>query len=234
MLLPDIDWVEIPAGAFLYQGKETIELPRFFLARYPITNAQYQSFIDAGGYAEAPWWQDLERPKLEESRWRQPNRPRTDVDWYEATAFCRWLSAQICYEIRLPDEREWERAAAGSEGREFPWGRGYRPGHANVDEKGASDGPWYLAQTTAVGIYPQGASEEGVLDLSGNVWEWCRNKYENPEQVAVDTSGEPRVLRGGSWSDLPGFARASDRFRYPPDDRYGYFGFRVLSSAPIV
>jgi sulfatase-modifying factor enzyme 1 len=231
--LPDVGWVEIPAGDFVYQGSERIALSRFFMARYPITNIQYQCFIDAGGYADERWWQDLDKPEPEAPRWPQSNRPRTDVSWYEATAYCRWLSAQLGYEIRLPSEQEWERAAAGREGHAYPWGGDYRSGCANVNERAGKAGSWHLEQTTAVGVYPQGGSVEGVLDLSGNVWEWCANEHDRPDETATDRSGDDRVLRGGSWVNSPGGARASYRDGIRSDYRGGRIGFRVVSSAPI-
>ncbi|MEW8438530.1 MAG: SUMF1/EgtB/PvdO family nonheme iron enzyme, partial [Candidatus Thiodiazotropha taylori] len=199
--LPDIDWVEIPGGEFIYgeeKQQQQLTLDSFFIARYPITSAQYQTFIDAGGYEEERWWRDLERQSPEESRWNQPNRPRENVSWYEAIAFCRWLSQQLGYEIRLPTEQEWEKAARGTDGREYPWGNGYRAGFANVDENETTAGPSYLGQTVAVGLYPQGASPYGVMDLAGNVWEWCLNKYGNPEDTTIDISDDNRVLRGGA------------------------------------
>lgn len=110
--IPGIEWVEIPGGPFQYgENKETRELPTFFIARYPVTNTQYQAFIDdAGGYQDERWWKDLtrlvENEKKRGSRWSHPNCPRTDVSWFEAVAFCRWLSAQRGYEVRLPTE--WE------------------------------------------------------------------------------------------------------------------------------
>ena len=76
--------------------------------------------------------QRIERPK--DSTWTQPNRPRTEVSWYEAVAFCRWLSSELAMEIRLPTEVEWEKAARGTDGREYPWGDGYLAGFANVHE----------------------------------------------------------------------------------------------------
>lgn len=93
--VPDIAWVEIPGGDFIYQNGETRTLPRFWIARYPVTNAQYQTFIDDGGYDEPHWWTDLRRPEPQAPRWSQPNRPRTDVDWYECVAFTRWLNARL-------------------------------------------------------------------------------------------------------------------------------------------
>jgi formylglycine-generating enzyme required for sulfatase activity len=233
ILLPDIDWVEIPGGDFIYQEGERRSLPTFYMARYPVTNVQYQTFIDAGGYGDQRWWADLVRPEPDESRWSQGNRPRTNVDWYEAVAFSRWLSAQLGYEVRLPTEEEWERAARGQDGREYPWGAGYQTGYANIDERYSKAGEWSLEQTTAVGGYPHAASAEGVLDLSGNVWEWCLNKYDQPDQGEADTSGDSRVARGGAWILSPDFARGSLRFGDKPLNRYVNWGFRLVSSAPI-
>jgi formylglycine-generating enzyme required for sulfatase activity len=236
ILLPDIDWVDIAGGDFIYQEGERRSLPAFRIARYPVTNIQYQTFIDAGAHGDQRWWQDLQRPPPEASKWPQINRPRTNVNWYEAMAFCRWLSVQLGYEVRLPTEVEWERAARGVEGREYPWGEGYESGRANINETGGIGGrvgDGYLAETAAVGVYPNGASSEGVLDLSGNVWEWCLNKYEHPEQIHADTSAESRVLRGGSWFSAADFACSSRRIRDDPDLRYDSYGFRVVSSAPI-
>lgn len=67
-------------------------MDEFWIARYPITNTQYQALIEDGGYQNERWWPDLVRPKPEPSRWTQGNRPRTDVNWYERVAFCRWLT----------------------------------------------------------------------------------------------------------------------------------------------
>ncbi|MDS4014383.1 MAG: formylglycine-generating enzyme family protein [Candidatus Accumulibacter sp.] len=239
--LPDIDWVRIPGGDFIYQEGEKRSLPTFHLARYPVTNAQYEAFVAAGGYGQgkktAAWWRGLKRPELSPSTWPQPNRPRTDVNWYEAVAFCRWLSAQLGYEVRLPREDEWERAARAQDGRDYPWGKSYASGQANVDEAarygGKKTGKWSLEQTTAVGVYPHGASEEGVLDLCGNVWEWCRNRYDQPDRTELDTGDAAGVVRGGCWGDLAVDARASWRLRHDPVYRYLVVGFRVLSSAPI-
>ena len=233
ILLPDLDWVEIHGGEFVYQEGERRTLSTFRMARYPITNVQYQTFIAAGGYEDGRWWQGLKRSEPQPSRWPQANRPRTNVSWYEAVAFCRWLTAQLGHEVRLPNELEWERAARGRKESEYPWGTGYESGWANINEKSPKAGEWNLQQTTAVGMYPQGASSEGVLDLSGNVWEWCLNQYEHPEQSAADSSGKARVLRGGSWNLNPDLARGSRRLGRDPENRYYNLGFRVVSSAPI-
>jgi formylglycine-generating enzyme required for sulfatase activity len=227
------------------------------MARYPVTNAQFQAFIDAGAYSDVSqgtvnkvggrrqgnaaqrgdWWRDLRRPEPQPSRWQQSNRPRTNVDLYEALAFTRWLTQQLGYEVRLPTEKEWERAARGRDGREYPWGNSYESGRANIDEtahySGDKVGEWFLDQTTAVGVYPHGASPEGVLDLAGNVWEWCLNKYKDPGQIQAGASGEPGVVRGGSWGHGAGVARAVLRGGYPPGNQRGGWGFRLVSSAPM-
>jgi formylglycine-generating enzyme required for sulfatase activity len=233
-LLPDIEWVEIPGGEFVYgEGKDqrTLSLDTFYMARYLVTNMQYQAFIDAGGYDDDRWWYDIKRPKPDESRWPQSNRPRTDVDWYEAVAFCRWLSAQLRYEVRLPTEQEWEKAARGADGRLYPWGNNYLAGYANVDDK--SQGGDNLEQPTAVGMYPHGASPYSVQDISGNVWQWCLNKFDNPEDITIDSSDKMRALRGGSWFLGPGGARATYRDRDYPGPRHFDGGFRLLSSLPF-
>jgi len=232
--LPDIDWVEIPAGEFIYNDdktRQTLELDTFYMARYPVTNMQYQSFIDAGGYEDDQWWQNIKKLRLQEPAWPQANRPRTNVNWYEAVAFCRWLSAQLGCEVRLPIEQEWEKAARGSDGLDYPWGDEYLADYANDND--SSKGEDNLPQTTAVGMYPHGSSPYGVEDMSGNVWDWCLNKYKTPEDIDIDISNDVRVLRGGSWFFYPVNVRASDRLHHYPGNRYDHYGFRLLCSLPF-
>ncbi|MGB7990852.1 MAG: formylglycine-generating enzyme family protein, partial [Candidatus Methylophosphatis roskildensis] len=232
--LPAIDWVEIPSAAFIYQSREHPALPTFHLARYPVTNAQFQAFIDAGGYREDAWWTGLAQrfDAPAQPDWDEPNAPRETVSWYEAVAFCHWLGDRLGYPISLPTEQLWERAARGTQGFEYPWGEGYRGGYANCNETWDETGAYDVGRTTAVGIYPQAGSPEGVLDLAGNVWEWCLNEYGSPKNTSLlgDVS---RVLRGGSWLDVPRYCRAASRYYYAPDYRSRYIGFRVCCSSPI-
>ncbi len=234
---PEIDWVEVPAGEFIYaeaDSQQTLLLDRFFISRYTITNKQFQAFVDDGAYKDKRWWQDIERRDYKESEWPQNNRPKTDVSWYEAVAYTRWLSESLGYEICLATEQQWEKAARGTDGRVYPWGNAYRSGYANVDEteKEAGNDKFYLRETTAVGVYPHGKSPFGLKDLSGNVWEWCLNKHGNPEVIVADTSGESRVMRGGSWFRSPDFARSDWRNGYNPGYHNLDVGFRVVCVLP--
>jgi len=133
-------------------------------------------------------------------------------------------------------KQEWEKAARGEKGLEYPWGNEYRSGLANVAEKRDKPGPWFLEQTTAVGVYSHGASPYGVLDLSGNVWEWCLNDHDDRDgrPGSVDLRSEAaRVLRGGSWFGNPDDARASSRYWRVPDYHLGLIGFRALCASSV-
>lgn len=233
--VPHIEWVEIPAGPFRYQEGEKLSLPAFAIARYPITNAQFQAFVDdPKGFANDQWWEGLAKRSEQplEPAWDDANHPRERVSWYEAVAFCRWLSRLLHSEVRLPTEREWEKAARGTDGRQYPWGKKYLTGYANIDERWSDVGERNIGRTTAVGIYPQGASPYRVMDLAGNVFEWCLNKYADPKDT--DLGGDDmRVRRGGSWINSQDRARASFRDYDRPYFRLGYVGFRVVCLPPI-
>jgi formylglycine-generating enzyme required for sulfatase activity len=160
-------------------------------------------------------------------------------------AFCKWLTHRLGYdkrdlEVRLPTEWEWERAARGAGGSEFPWGAEYVHGYANVNETyGENPGPHFLGRTSAVGIYyPHEEStaetqESGaIFDLAGNVWEWCLD--ESKESSRTSSGGtKARVVRGGSWLDLRHYARAVSRYYFDPDYRINDVGFRVVCSSPM-
>lgn len=246
--LPDIDWVQIPEvdgqgrKAFLYQKNERRTEAAFWMARYPVTYAQFQAFVDdPDGLANPRWWQGLARTdndNLRDQRFPIGNHPRDSVSWYQALAFCSWLTAKAKAEpsllpseawgsrwrISLPTEWQWEKAARGHDGRVYPWGPKYIQGYANVEK----DGPHNLQSSSAVGLYPQGASPYGILDMSGNVWEWCLNEYGNPQQVG-ESGRENRVLRGGSWLwDATRASSSSRDFRNPRHYRGHDYGFRIV------
>jgi formylglycine-generating enzyme required for sulfatase activity len=236
--LPDIDWVDVPAGDFQY-GEEprAVTLPAFRVARYPITNAQFQRFIDGAGFETDEWWQwpGWRRPP-EPPAFPYPNHPRETVSWFDAMAFCRWLEFRLRARgdlsgeesVRLPTEQEWEKAARGDDGREYPWGPAFESGLANIDETFDRAGPYDVGQTSAVGIYPAGASPHGVHDMAGNVWEWCLGAFDLQER------GEAvrRVVRGGSWGFTRDYARCAYRNYFRADDRYFSPGFRVVRGSP--
>lgn len=259
--LPEMDWVKIPAGEFIYgegNKQQKIRLNEFYIARYPVTYIQFQAFIDAkDGFYDDRWWQGLaERSqKPDERRWKVANYPHDHVSWYAAIAFCRWLSWKLLssplspsgrgdggegfdlmnpftWPVRLPTEQEWERAARGTDGRIYPWGNEYISGYANCDELRKKVGIYKLSQTTAVGVYPQGASTDGVLDMSGNILEWMLNEYESGLNNIIDKN--MRGLRGGSWYSNYEKMRAALRNSGDPSFESDMIGFRCVSTFPVV
>ena len=161
------------------------------------------------------------------------------MSWYQAVAFSRWLDVKYHeagllagdLHIRLPLEEEWEYAARGTNGREYPWGDSYRVGHANLDEQEKGVGPYFLYKTTAVGLYPQGASPFGVMDMAGNLWEWCLNNYDDPKIIDASNTSF-KVLRGGSFFGSQPIARSSYRANLNPLSDDDYCGCRLVV-API-
>jgi formylglycine-generating enzyme required for sulfatase activity len=256
--LPSITWCEIPAGPFLMGShddscalfgqetpQDTVDVPAFRVSKVPITNAQYGAFVVAGGYQErrhwtaAGWHWKGERsgPQGYGGVFALPNHPVVGVSWYEAVAFCRWLTEWLREagalgsgeEVRLPGEAEWEKAARGTKGRVYPWGDEFDPEKCNMRDTG-------IGATSAVGIFPDGASPFGVLDLSGNVWEWCGTKWRERYAERVDESVEGnarRALRGGSFDlEVQEYVRCACRYRRAPDLRDDFVGFRCVV-APV-
>jgi len=232
ILPPPFEWCDIPAGRIkLDRNAVTLDVKPFKMAKYPITYAQFQVFIAAGnGFWNATWWQGLAVRETQSGRqeWKIEDHPRENVSWYDAVAFCRWLSSQVGYEVRLPTEWEWQWAAQGPDHRIYPWGNEYIQGYANINEEESDiDDGVNLEETTSVGKYPQGASPYNVLDMAGNVWEWCLNEYKKPG--VIDTSkNNTRVVRGGSWETKSCYyAQAAYSNEFSPNYRYPYCGFRV-------
>jgi formylglycine-generating enzyme required for sulfatase activity len=149
-----------------------------------------------------------------------------NVSWFDALAYCRWLRETTHQVYRLPSEAEWEKAARGTDGRPYPWGSEFDKTRCNTFEAG-------MGHTTPVDAYPAGASPYGVLDLIGNVWEWCSSLYADyPYNAAdgredLDAAGW-RVLRGGSWFDAEWGARSARRLSGRPDAPSRNTGFRVV------
>ena len=200
-----IELIKIPAGEFLYgEDKQKVTLPEYWIAKTPVTNAQYKAFVDATSHHAPSHWSGGQVPKGKE------NHPVVHVSWDDAQTFCAWAG------LRLPAEQEWEKTARGTDGREYPWGNAAPTDKLCNFNQNVKD-------TTPVGRYsPGGDSPYGTVDMTGNVWEWCMDWY--------DSEHKCRVVRGGSWFIEEGFARAADRGRYVPGNRFDNLGFRCARS----
>jgi len=243
---PDIEWCAIPGGEVAIQVDRRLlpgtkarrkQVDAFHIARYPVTATQYRAFLRAeDGWQNPQWWvPDLYRDAEGDSYdvGRYGNHPALYVSWFDAMAYCRWLSSRVRFAVRLPDEWEWQQAATGGNaGNVYPWGGDWdpkrEPHRANTFES-------RLGRATAVGMYPDGASLHGAEDMAGTVWEWCLNKFEQPE-VIVSSGNDfaTRALRGGAWDFNQGYARCAVRNWSLPFSRSNSVGFRVLCSSPIV
>jgi formylglycine-generating enzyme required for sulfatase activity len=200
--------------------------------------AQYQLFVQAGGYADITYWtqagwrwrtqNDIKEPEPYSDVYQIANHPQVGVSWYEAMAYCCWLSVQMSRNFRLPSEAEWERAARYIDGRRYPWGNTGEPAkHSNTRGNG-------IDTTSTVGMFPSGHAVNGAADMVGNVLEWCSTKWradyqEYEEQADDELSGEEhRVLRGGGWSRYPLYVRCACRHSSDPQSRYYNVGFRIV------
>jgi formylglycine-generating enzyme required for sulfatase activity len=236
------------------QPQRRIYLDEYWIDKYPVTYGQYRQFIEAKGYYCSEYWSEegwqwLEKEKRNfspecfdaqldsiiprywnDGRFNKPNAPVVGVTWYEADAFARWAGKS------LPTEAQWEKAARGTDGRIYPWGDDFDPKRCNC-WKGE-----YPGNTTPVGIYPTGASSFSVLDMAGNVWEWCADWYDEhyyhnspTRNPSGPKRGDYRVCRGGSWYLIlwynPLDVRAACRNGDVPTYRYNTLGFRVVVSS---
>lgn len=229
--VPDIIWCAVPAGEVtLEEDAGTFAVGSFYIAKYPLTYIQYHAFLEArDGFQNDTLWQGVAfafaRMKPGKQLTQRDNHPAENIAWHEAVVFCRWLSARLGYDIWLPTECQWQQAATGgNSARHYPWGAAWDGRCANTYE---SD----LGRSTAVGVYPEGASPVGALDMAGNVWEWCLNKFEDPQCTDLSSNAE-RVARGGSWGYPRDVARVAFRGPAQPNLRYG-IGVRVVAGAII-
>jgi formylglycine-generating enzyme required for sulfatase activity len=236
------EMILIPAGEFLMgsdpqqdehahisqQPQHRLFLPDYFLAKTPVTNAQYHAFLRVTG-REAPegWdWAYHTPPSGQE------DHPVVNVTWYDTRDYCRWLSEATGRVYALPSEAEWEKGARGNDGRFYPWGNQWDATHCNSAESG-------LGKITSVHAYPHGASPYGVLDMAGNVWEWTRSLWgeypyptHQPEQAWRENlkaaRTRHRIQRGGAFHSYQWDMRcASRRGDFPYNSAMG-IGFRVV------
>ncbi|NPV87581.1 MAG: SUMF1/EgtB/PvdO family nonheme iron enzyme [Anaerolineae bacterium] len=216
-----MELVYVPAGEFEMGSQEgdyderpvhTVYLDAYWIDRTEVTNAMYAKCVQDGACDEPGSRGSATRSDYYGNS-SYADYPVINVDWHMADAYCRWAGR------RLPSEAEWEKAARGTDGREYPWGDGAPScGLANYDA-----GNYCVGDTSAVGSYPEGASPYGALDMAGNVWEWVADWYdanyyansprENPKGAS---SGEYRVVRGGSWYYVVISVRAANRGRSVP------------------
>ncbi|MBX3227692.1 MAG: SUMF1/EgtB/PvdO family nonheme iron enzyme [Labilithrix sp.] len=226
------EMVLVPGGNFaMGPARREIHIDAFYIDRTPVTNAQFLVFLettqyrptDAGAKRFLAHWRNG-RPARGDDR-----HPVVYVSWYDARAYAKWAGQ------RLPAEAEWEKAARGTDGRRYPWGRAEpKPSHANFAR--VREG------TTIVGAYPEGASPYGCLDLAGNVWEWCEDLfdedfYENGPSMNPKLAPSPQgkkgaghVMRGGSFMYDARALRTYARISFDPHYRFAEGGFRCAKT----
>ncbi len=266
--LPDISWCQIPSGSFLMgsandddnafrqeRPQHEHNIPHAYqISRYPVTNAQYNTFIQSGGYDKKDYWLEdgwiwrIEKEVMGPKDFGRPfsisNHPVVGVNWYEALAFCCWLTSKLrtsgqldhTQEVSLPTEPQWEKAARGDLNQCYPWGDTPDPDRANYNDTS-------VGMTSAVGCFPHGASPYGVMDLSGNVWEWTRSLWgedrskpsflypysKNDGRENLNANRDIlRVLRGGSFSYPSRLIRVTYRDWNFPANRDYDLGFRLV------
>jgi formylglycine-generating enzyme required for sulfatase activity len=230
------DMIKIPAGEFLMGSPEgegrsnehpqhALYLPDYYIARTPVTNAQYARFVANTGHEPPRHWKDNTLPS------KISDHPVVNVSWDDCVAYARWLGGV------LPSEAEWEKAAGWDprtgRKRRYPWGDAW-------DSARCNSGETRPRRTTPVGQYsPEGDSAYGCVDMAGNVWEWTRSLHEaypyDPEDGREDLkrSGS-RVLRGGSFVSKGDYVRCAYRSHFNPLLHLRYDGFRVgVAVAPF-
>jgi serine/threonine-protein kinase len=219
VLVPRGQFLAGGPGKFEGEGMFEMELASFYIGLTTVTNAQYAKFV-----------RETKHRAPDNQQWQRSGKadhPVTDVSWEDAQAYCVWAG------LRLPRELEWEKAARGTDGREYPWGKEWDPERCrNDDERGSET-------TAGVWEYATGQSPYGVYQMAGNVWEWCEDswdaeayhRYKRGDLAFPNKSGR-RVVRGGYWgSNDTGLFRWASRNNGAPEYRDVHYGFRVVRSA---
>lgn len=222
-----MDWIEIPAGEFKMGDNfnegvrderpvHTVYLDDYYIGKYEVTFEQYDLFCE-----------DTGRAKPSDEGWGRGTRPVINVSWYDAEAFCEWLSNKTGENIHLPTEAQWEKAARGTDQRRYPWGN-TAPDCTLANYKICGQ------KTKPVGTLPAGVSPYGVHNMAGNVWEWTRDWYEkwyyqdspykNPQGPAAGTL---KTRRAGCIYAIDEVMRTANRRVMDPNSSHDGGGFRV-------
>jgi formylglycine-generating enzyme required for sulfatase activity len=203
--------------------RHSVWLDAYRMDLYEVTTSRYARFL-AATRRTPPWLWDVVNLAI------HGDRPVIGVDWHDADAYCRWALK------RLPTEAEWEKAARGTDERQFPWGNQAPTAELANFAVGARFS--YSQTLMPVGRYEKGKSPFGLFDMAGNVWEWVQDWYkadyyvESPARNPTGPEeGQFKVLRGGSWSELPQYLLTYGRFKLPPATRNSYTGFRCARAA---
>jgi formylglycine-generating enzyme required for sulfatase activity len=223
------------------QPQHTVALPDYYIGKHPVTVGEFRAFVDAGGYLHRQYWTNAGWPWRQtrgrtepdlwnEEKWAGDDRlPVVGVSWYEAHAYCQWLSEATGRHYRLPTEAEWEKAARGTDGRPYPWGDAFDASRCNARDSG-------LECTTPVGQYsPAGDSPYGCADMAGNVSKWTISRFRpypyDPGDGRDDPEGDAeRVTRGGSWHSPALRVRVTSRGYNGPWFTDNDLGFRCACS----
>jgi formylglycine-generating enzyme required for sulfatase activity/energy-coupling factor transporter ATP-binding protein EcfA2 len=253
-------WCPVEAGPFWHSAAERAaqplrpaELPYAFqIGRFPVTNAEYRCFIEAYGYYERRWWSAhgwaflqarIQRGKhsiatarpnhWEHPAYNSPAQPVVGVSWYEAAAYCAWLTEQGHRTgwlppdavIRLPTVLEWERAARHTDQRRYPWGDAAPdPTYANYDDTG-------IHAPAPVGCFPAGAAVCGALDMAGNVWEWTATLHEqhgDPMPRRDVSVRQKPIISGGAFNWSQDYLHCGAHYWFSAGYRQNLLGFRLL------
>lgn len=233
--IPDTDFLmgtpeaELSRLAKLYGGtresyreespQHLVHIAAFAMSQTPITVAAYDAFVQDGGLAPAQFVNQRSQPLL----------PVVNITWEMARAYCEWLSHVTSHSYRLPTEAEWECAARGVDGRQYPWGNEFDSTHATTRESGIG--------LLSVGSFPTGVSPWGMYDMAGTVWEWTSSldlpyPYRDGDGRNDHTAQGRRVIRGGCFVNPHGYARCACRFRMAPDMTNPFLGFRIAQTLP--
>jgi sulfatase modifying factor 1 len=197
--------MHIPAGSFLFGPEsETINLPDFYIDKYPVTNRMYEAFCRATGYRFPKYWNT--------ERFKDIDAPVVGVSLADAQKFSRWVGKS------LPTEEQWEKAARGIDGRPYPWGEDEASDEHACYGRDAADGT-----TEPVTKHPLGTSPYGVCELAGNVWEWTVETFTDVETV--------NVIKGGCYNDTTDLIRSDMRLEATPKDKFEAIGFRCVKNA---